>query len=246
MEEKMKEVNTNVIDNSTMGAASLEKVLITGDLSSLSSHERTVYYTTLCKSLALNPLTKPFDYITLNGKLTLYAKRDCTEQLRKINSVSIAISSREVSEDCYIVTAKATDGTGRTDESIGAVSISNLKGEARSNAMMKAETKAKRRVTLSICGMGMLDEVEVSSIPLSMIEIPNEDARKLEVTLSHKLKTLCVTNGISAREFAKFHKIEGDKPETVKYGVDNFALLKEQFETFRKEQFVEVENENTH
>jgi hypothetical protein len=229
-----------------MGAASLEKVLITGDLSSLSSHERTVYYTTLCKSLALNPLTKPFDYITLNGKLTLYAKRDCTEQLRKINGVSIAISSREVSEDCYIVTAKATDKSGRTDESIGAVSISNLKGEARSNAMMKAETKAKRRVTLSICGMGMLDEVEVSSIQPSMVEILNDDTKKLEVTSSHELKSLCVEHGISAGDFAKFHKIVSDKPETVKHGVDNFILLKEQFEAFQKDQLVEVGNANTH
>ena len=31
--------------------------------------------------------------------------------------------------------------------------------------MMKAETKAKRRVTLSICGLGMLDETEVETIP---------------------------------------------------------------------------------
>ena len=30
---------------------------------------------------------------------------------------------------------------------------------------MKAETKAKRRVTLSICGMGWLDESEIESIP---------------------------------------------------------------------------------
>jgi len=45
------------------------------------------------------------------------------------------------------------------------VNIENLKGEARSNAMMKAETKAKRRVTLSICGLGMLDESETDSIP---------------------------------------------------------------------------------
>jgi hypothetical protein len=31
--------------------------------------------------------------------------------------------------------------------------------------MMKAVTKAKRRVTLSICGLGMLDETEVDSVP---------------------------------------------------------------------------------
>jgi len=33
------------------------------------------------------------------------------------------------------------------------------------NALMKAVTKAKRRVTLSICGLGMLDETEVETIP---------------------------------------------------------------------------------
>ncbi len=32
------------------------------------------------------------------------------------------------------------------------------------NAMMKAETKAKRRVTLSICGLGMLDETEMATV----------------------------------------------------------------------------------
>ena len=30
---------------------------------------------------------------------------------------------------------------------------------------MKAETKAKRRATLSICGLGMLDETEIETIP---------------------------------------------------------------------------------
>jgi hypothetical protein len=56
---------------------------------------------------------------------------------------------------------------GRQDESIGAVNIAGLKGENRANAMMKAETKAKRRVTLSICGLGLLDETEVETVGAS-------------------------------------------------------------------------------
>lgn len=142
----------------------IEQVLIGGDLSRLSSAERVSYYNAVCTSLGLNPLTRPFDYINLNGKLTLYAKRDCTEQLRKLRAVSVTIVSREVVEDCYVVTARATDRTGRTDESIGVVPIASLKGEQRANAMMKAETKSKRRVTLSICGLGLLDELEVESV----------------------------------------------------------------------------------
>ena len=45
------------------------------------------------------------------------------------------------------------------------MSIAGLKGEAKANAIMKAETKAKRRVTLSIVGLGWTDESEVDSIP---------------------------------------------------------------------------------
>ena len=146
-------------------SALLEQVVIQGDLSKLQPRERVEYYRRVCESVGLNPLTKPFEYITLNGKLRLYALRDATDQLRKINGVSIQIAAREIVEGCYIVTARATDKTSRQDEAIGAVPIDSLKGEARSNAMMKAETKAKRRVTLSICGMGWLDESEVDSIP---------------------------------------------------------------------------------
>lgn len=143
----------------------LESVIAEGDLSKLSPEDRVRYYNQVCESLGLNPLTKPFEYMRLQGKLTLYARKDCTEQLRKLHNISITISSRELVDDCYIVSAKASDGHGRSDESIGAVSVAGLKGEAKANAMMKAETKAKRRVTLSIAGLGMLDEHEVETIP---------------------------------------------------------------------------------
>lgn len=145
-------------------AGELERVLVGGDLSKLTADERIQYYRMVCESVGLNPLTRPLEYITLNGKLTLYARKDATDQLRANNQVSITIAAREVVEGCYVVTARAQLPSGRTDESIGAVPIDSLKGEARSNALMKCETKAKRRVTLSICGMGLLDETEVDSI----------------------------------------------------------------------------------
>ncbi len=146
-------------------AEAIEKVVLQGDLSKLTPEERIQYHKMVCESVGLNPLTKPFEYITLQGKLTLYARKDATDQLRTINQVSVVIQAREVTEGIYVVTARATLPSGRTDESIGAVPIENLKGENRANAMMKAETKAKRRVTLSICGLGMLDETEIESIP---------------------------------------------------------------------------------
>jgi hypothetical protein len=36
---------------------------------------------------------------------------------------------------------------------------------------MKAETKAKRRVTLSICGLGLLDETEVETVPKPVMDV---------------------------------------------------------------------------
>jgi len=38
---------------------SIESVLIQGDLSQLSQGDRLRYYSRLCESLALNPLTQP-------------------------------------------------------------------------------------------------------------------------------------------------------------------------------------------
>ncbi|PTQ51040.1 MAG: hypothetical protein HSCHL_1630 [Hydrogenibacillus schlegelii] len=145
----------------------LEKVVVTGDLSKLTPKERLSYYKAVCESVGLNPLTRPFDYIVLNGRLTLYARKDATDQLRRIHGISITITSRELLKEAglYVVTARARTKDGREDESIGAVSIVGLKGDALANALMKAETKAKRRVTLSIAGLGMLDESEIETIP---------------------------------------------------------------------------------
>ncbi len=146
-------------------ALAMEQVVMYGDLSKLNAQQRLAYYNSVCQSIGLNPLTRPFDYITLNSKLTLYAKRDAADQLRKINKIVLGKPEIVFESGLILVTIQATDQTGRTDYEIGAVAIENLKGEARANAIMKAITKAKRRVTLSLCGLGWLDETEVESIP---------------------------------------------------------------------------------
>src|SRR5262245_22777914 len=142
----------------------VETVVIGGDLAGLNVAQRAEYYGAVCRSLGLNPLTKPFEYLTLNGKLRLYALRDCADQLRRLHAISIHIANRERVSDIYVVTARAKDRHGREDESTGAVTVGNLKGDALANALMKAETKAKRRVTLSIAGLGWLDETELDTI----------------------------------------------------------------------------------
>jgi hypothetical protein len=142
----------------------MEQVLITGDLAKLTPEQRMSYYMETCKSLGLNPLSRPFDYITLNGRLTLYARKDAADQLRKLNGVSIDDVNIRESDTQFIVTVKGHDRDGRADVEIGVVNKGDMRGDT-ANAMMKAVTKGKRRFTLSICGLGMLDETEVETIP---------------------------------------------------------------------------------
>jgi hypothetical protein len=189
--------------------AIMERVLIVSNLAELKPQERVTYYNAVCESVGLNPLTRPFEYITLNGKLTLYARKDATDQLRKIHCVSIVELSEQEREGVYIVTAKAQDSTGRFDMAKGAVSLGSLKGEALANAIMKAETKAKRRVTLSICGLGILDETEVQTIPDARPVIMNEQGEIIEQPQASNLRFLPVTPD-SIREFAKSKGIDID------------------------------------
>src|ERR671919_2738921 len=153
----------------------VEKVVIGGDLAELNAAQRADYYAAVCRSLGLNPLTKPFEYLTLNGKLRLYALRDCADQLRRLHGISIYIANRERLNDIYVVTARAKNRHGREDESTGAVTLGNLRGDALANALMKAETKAKRRVTLSIAGLGWLDETELDTIPQTALGVPQPE-----------------------------------------------------------------------
>jgi hypothetical protein len=131
-------------------------------------------------------MTKPFDYIVLNGKLTLYALKACTDQLRKLHGVSIEIVSYRETDGLYSVHVRAKDRDGREDEDFGVVALPDtLKGDARANSILKAVTKAKRRATLSICGLGFLDETEIEDIPASAKRAPptdNEGAKPVSAT----------------------------------------------------------------
>jgi hypothetical protein len=96
--------------------------------------------------------------------LTLYAKKDATDQLRSIKGVSIDDVDLQDIGDTFVVKVKGHDTTGRSDVEIGVVRKSDMQGNV-ANAQMKAVTKAKRRLTLSLCGLGWLDETEVETIP---------------------------------------------------------------------------------
>lgn len=187
-------------------ASLMESVLISGDLAPLKPTERMQYYRSVCASLGLNPLTKPFEYLQLDNRLVLYVKRDGTDQLASLKRLTRRIVGRELVDNVYVVTAHAKTPDGREEESIGAVPLVReigewkssqsgkrffqgtgkyepLKPDERANAMMKAETKAKRRVTLSICGLGFVDESELDTMP---------NARRISMEQAHTLASIPV------------------------------------------------------
>jgi hypothetical protein len=190
----------------------IEQVLMEGDLSRLTSMQRVTYYNRVCQSVGLNPLTRPLDYLRLNGKMVLYAKKDATEQLRRLNGVSIEGLEDKVVDDIYIVTARAKTKDGRTDESKGAVSFAGLKGDAKANAIMKAETKAKRRVTLSISGMGFLDETEIDSIPgakLCNVDMETGEIKeKIQVLPAIEQKKEEVSKQLTSRKITEVEAVQ--------------------------------------
>lgn len=178
-----------------------EVVLMDGDLSHMTPDQRLAYIYKICEDIGVNPMTRPFEYLTLNGKLALYARKDCTDQLRANRKISTKIVERieDKESGTYSVVVEATGPDGRSDQATGSVAFGNpkievstddrgrekkkrvlhpdgepvmvtLKGEDRANAIMKAETKAKRRATLSYCGLGFLDESEIETIPKKNVQ----------------------------------------------------------------------------
>ena len=177
--------------NQNQSASIANQLILQGDLSKLSAGDKVRYYNGYCERMGLDPYTKPFDLLRLNDKEILYCTRSGTQQLNKLHKVSHLITSRDTNTDAgvYIVTSKASLPDGRCTESLGAVNIAGLKGEAYANAIMKAETKAKRRATLDLLGLGVLDESEAESIPnattvaiQTMVEaLPQMEVESVEV-----------------------------------------------------------------
>lgn len=154
-------VTTGVPDSARVA----ESLVTKGDLSALSPSERVKLYVQMCESLGLNPSSQPFAMLRLNGKEILYPTRGATDQLAAIHRVN-----REIIDGPKVVdlagtklvyaVCRASLPNGRTETATATVALADPV-----NVLMKAETKAKRRATLSILGLGMLDETELETIP---------------------------------------------------------------------------------
>jgi hypothetical protein len=186
---------TNVINiqERALDPAVIESIVVKGVLSGLDKTQKVAYYNFRCQQAGLDPAAKPFDLLTLNGKQILYANAGATQQLCAIHKLSTQITHRERFDDVYVVSCRVTGADGRVSENQGAVSVGNARGDALANAILKATTKAIRRSVLSHCGLGMLDETEVETIPGAraepmVVSKPSEPAKTIENITSDTLE----------------------------------------------------------
>ncbi len=136
-----------------------------GDLRILKPDERVRYYRYLCAKLSLDPTFAPIQFVELDGKLRPYITRAGAEMLRAKHGVSTSILRSEIQGNLFVVLVRATAPDGRAEESVAVADLRDKRGNDLGNACLFAETKAKRRATLSLLGLGyFLDETEALSI----------------------------------------------------------------------------------
>lgn len=148
--------------------AAIEAALLEGDVQRLKPEERTAYYRAICESVGLNWLTRPLDLLKgQDGKYRFYFRKEATDQLARANQISFTTLQRERMEDLYLVEVRGTLPGGRSLDDQGIVPYPEKATPTdRANAMMKATTKARRRVTLGLVGLGwqVADETQQGAV----------------------------------------------------------------------------------
>ena len=156
------------------------------------------------------------------------------EQIRAIKGVSVVSCTRNIDKELGMleVTATVRDKSGREDMATACVVINEkTQGEALCLAVMKAETKAKRRATLSLCGLGYFEnEPEELEAVERMTNLPKQTQSK-QITAEY-IEQLATRKGVELgkiiNHFAKGNiselndselkyteKILNDKPDVV-------------------------------
>ena len=159
------EVNSgNATGLSTDLSAIAANIMMHGDVSGLDKSQKIEYIGELCRISGINPMMKPFDFIKLQGREVVYINKVGAGQLRRKHKLSITDVKHTVSDGMIFVTVSGHDANERYDSSTAALTLPEKKGEAYCNQVMKCETKAKRRFALSMCGIGAIDESDITFI----------------------------------------------------------------------------------
>jgi hypothetical protein len=139
------------------------------DLEHLNEDQKATYYRDACNFLGIPANLNLLAYIEMvvgdNGRhLVLYAKKGATDLIRQnrgISTISLEALPKDLVPGQVCFMAAGRDKNGREERAIGAADIDGLRGKALTDAIMIAQTRATRRMTLQFVGGGILDESEI-------------------------------------------------------------------------------------
>lgn len=189
-----KEANALALDNG------LKQYYRNGNLIGLNQDQKDAVLVELCKRYNLDLVLTPFVKIDFRGVEKFYLTASGTDQIAAQQNLTRKITEFKLNQELGLVECRATvtnADKSRSEDSIsfypitkfsqtrdaqGKLSVTStmLQGEELANALMKAQTKAIRRATLSFVGMasGVADESEVSQpTPNTLLPVP---AKKVE------------------------------------------------------------------
>ena len=152
--------------------------VVAGNIAGLTAAQQTEYMLAVCHSLGLNPLVRPFEFISFPArrgepaKTILYPGITAINMLIDRHSISVDYSDihEEPDRDIMIQWCYVTDGK-RQGKDFAALPMFRdewkneggknvrtgrkilLDGEAWANQLMKLATKARRRAVLAFCGL---------------------------------------------------------------------------------------------
>lgn len=136
-----------------------------GSVTHLDKSTKSMLLVKLGNYLGLNQYVQPFRiYRDVNGDEFLYATKECCAELRHINGISVTDIQTSFEGELVYVKATGINNKGRLSTEIGSVNIAVLDGQDKANGVMWATTKAKRRLTLDLSGLGVLADVEVKDM----------------------------------------------------------------------------------
>jgi hypothetical protein len=138
------------------------------DLDRLSKEELQQYYLDACAFHGVPPELNVLAFTYMDSgdgarRRVLYAKKGATDIIRERLGISVADLRKEIFNGTLTYTCFGKNKDGRFEIAVGASYIDGLTGRALEVAIMVAQTRAIRRMTLQFAGAGLIDETELQA-----------------------------------------------------------------------------------
>jgi hypothetical protein len=145
----------------------LVNIGLNGSVSHFDKSQKQALLSKLCITLGLNEELQPFRiYQNIRGEEYIYATKECCAQLRHREHINIMEVGEPIfSNNTISVRVKGNNKHGRESWEIGSVGTTESMTSAEiAHGVMTAVTKAKRRLTLCLSGLGVLADVELEDM----------------------------------------------------------------------------------